>query len=89
MDRTGAIDHDVGFFEAPLCSLYTKKLMVVSFFGGFEKHRSVNFVFSIVFAGPGGFGKVREAGRTNFLQISSKSDLMVPSYDRKREKDNH
>ena len=36
--------------------------------------------------GPGGFGKVQEAGRMNDLQISSKSELMVPSDDKKNNK---
>ena len=36
--------------------------------------------------GPRGFRKVREAGRMNVLQISSKSDLMVPSNEQKTSK---
>ena len=39
--------------------------------------------FSEVFGGPGGFRKVREADRKNFLLFSSGSGLMVPSYDQK------
>ena len=39
-----------------------------------------------VVGGPGRFRKVREAGRMNFLQVSSKSDLMVRSYDQKTKK---
>ena len=35
------------------------------------------------FQGPQGFRKVREAGREKILPIFSKSDLMVPSYDKK------
>ncbi len=42
--------------------------------------------FPEVLGGPGGFRKVREAGRTNFMQISSKTDLMVPSYDQTTKK---
>ena len=32
-------------------------------------------------AGPGGFGKLREAGRNNFDLLSSKTDLIVASYE--------
>ena len=39
-----------------------------------------------VFGSPGGLRKVREAGGMDFLQISSKSDLMVPSCDPKTKK---
>ena len=35
----------------------------------------------VVFEDSGGFEKVREAGRMNFLQASSKSELVVPRYD--------
>ena len=41
-------------------------------------------VFPLVFGGPGGFRKVREAGRNKFLQFSSKSDLMVLSDGKKQ-----
>ena len=41
-----------------------------------------------VFGGPRGLRKVREASRLNFLQISSKSDLMVPTYDQQTKKVN-
>ena len=41
--------------------------------------------FPEVFGGPAGFGKVRAAGRINFLQLSSKSELMVPSYDQQKQ----
>ena len=34
------------------------------------------------------FRKVREAGRMNVLQFSSKSDLTVPSYDQQAKKVN-
>ena len=46
----------------------------------------LNVGFAEVFGGPGGFRKVREAGSKNFLLVSSKSDLMVPSYDQKNRK---
>ena len=35
------------------------------------------------FGGPEGFRKVREADKMNFLQMSLKSNFMVPSYDQK------
>ena len=37
----------------------------------------------MVLGGPGGFRKVREASRKNVLLFSSRSDLMVLSYDKK------
>ena len=46
------------------------------------------FAFSEVFGGPGGFRKVREAGRNNFLLFSPASDFMVPSYGEKATKVN-
>ena len=49
---------------------------------------TVRFIFPDVFGGPGGVRKVREAGRMNFLEISSNSDLLVSSYDPKTEKGN-
>ena len=42
-----------------------------------------NLGFRMVFGGPGGFRKIREADRMNFLQLSSKSDLMISSHDQK------
>ena len=36
-----------------------------------------------MFERPGGFKKFREVYGKNFLQISSKSDFMLPSYDQK------
>ena len=36
-----------------------------------------------VFGGPGGFLKVQEAGRRNFLHISCKSSFMVPKNEQK------
>ncbi len=41
-----------------------------------------------VSGGPGGFRKVREADRSNFVQILSKSQVVVPSYDPKTTKVN-
>ena len=41
------------------------------------------FVFSRCFGGPGGFRKVQEAGRNDFLLFSLKSDSMVRSDVRK------
>ena len=40
-------------------------------------------VFSLVFGGPGGFRKVQEVYRKNFLLFSSRSDFMVSSYVQK------
>ena len=37
----------------------------------------------VVFGGSRGFRKLREAGRIHFLQVSSKSELVGPSYDEK------
>ena len=42
-----------------------------------------NFDFPEVVRGPGGLRMVREAARTHFLHISSKSDLIVLSYEEK------
>ena len=42
--------------------------------------------FSKVLGGPGGFKKVREAGRIHLHLSSSRSDFMVPSYDQKTKK---
>ena len=42
--------------------------------------------FPDVLEGPGGFRKVREADRNNFLDFSSKMHLMVTSYDQKTKK---
>ena len=47
------------------------------------------FGFSKVLGGLGGFRKVREANRKNYLLFSSKSDLMVPSCDQNTEKVHH
>ncbi len=44
---------------------------------------SEHFEFGVVFGGPGGFKKLREACRKNVHQSSSKSEIMGPSYDRK------
>ena len=53
-------------------------------FGGVLKTLVSNMLvfhgFPKVSGGPGGFKKVREAARNNFLQFSSKSDLMVRRY---------
>ena len=49
-----------------------------SIFGFFETFVSKNIVFSLVFEGPGGFRKVREACRKNFFLFSCKSDSMAP-----------
>ena len=43
---------------------------------------SVGFLF--VSEGSGLFKKVRETGRINFRQVSSKSDFIGPSYDQKK-----
>ena len=40
----------------------------------------------VVFGGPGGRKQIREACRKNFHNFSSKSELMVPSYDHLSEK---
>ena len=56
---------------------------VVGFFDFFVSRQ---IVFSMVFGGPGGFKKLREASRTNFHLISCQLDLMVPSYDQKTKK---
>ena len=40
----------------------------------------------MVLEGPGGFRKVREAGRNNSLLFSSKFDVIVPSYEQKTPK---
>ena len=54
---------------------------------GFSEHLgSEQFGFWVVFGGPGGFKKLREACRKKIHQFSSKSELMVPSYDRKNKK---
>ncbi len=45
-----------------------------------------NVDFPEVCGGPEGLRKVREGGRMNFLQLSAKSDAMVPSYDQKDKK---
>ena len=48
------------------------------------KNIDLYFVFfTVVFGGPGGFRKVREVIWKNFLLVSSRSDLMVPSYGQK------
>ena len=39
--------------------------------------------FGWFFGGPGGFDKLREACRNNFHQVSSRSELVVPSYDKR------
>ena len=41
------------------------------------------FFFPQVFGGPESFREVLEAGEMNFVQISSKANFMVPSYDQK------
>ena len=56
------------------------------FFPVFLKNRSLKVGFSQVFGGPGGFRKVREVNRKNFLQVSSKSHGVVTSYDQKTKK---
>ena len=40
----------------------------------------------VVFGGSRGFRKLREAGRIRVLQVSSKSEVVGPSYDEKAEK---
>ena len=58
------------------------KLIVVRFLRGLQKILVSNiFGFPEVSGGPGGFVQLREANRHNFLLLSSKSDLMLPSYD--------
>ncbi len=47
---------------------------------------SLYFGFPAVWGGPGGFRKVREAKRNNFSKFSSKTHVMVPSYDKKIKK---
>ena len=42
--------------------------------------------FLVVFGGPGGFRKLREACGNNFHQVSSKSEGLVTSYEEKSEK---
>ena len=44
---------------------------------------SVNFGFPVVLGGPGGFRKLREAGRINFHLSWYLIDSVVPSYDQK------
>ena len=43
-------------------------------------------VLLFFFGGPGGVREVREVNRKNALLFSSKSDLLVPSYDQKTKK---
>ena len=62
--------------------------IAVSFPRFFYTFWSLNFDVPEVVGGPGGFRKVREAGRMNFLHISTKFDLMVPSYDQRTKKVN-
>ena len=57
--------------------------IVVNLFRFFEHLGLYNLGLSLVCGGPEGFRKVREAGRMNFLRISSESDFMVASCDHK------
>ena len=38
-----------------------------------------------IFGGPGGFRKVRDTNRNDFISFSSKSDLMVPNYEKTKQ----
>ena len=42
-----------------------------------------NKLFLVVFGSSRGFRELREAGRIHFLQVSSKSEPVGPSYDEK------
>ena len=66
-----------------------KILIVVGIvWGGSKRFGLSNVGFPQVFGGPGGFRKVREAGRKNFLLFSSGSDFMVPIADHQTKKVN-
>ena len=45
------------------------------------------FFFLVVFGGSRRFRELRETGRIHFLQVSSKSEHVGPSYDEKTEKE--
>ena len=57
--------------------------IVINVFGCSNVFGAEHFGFPESFGGPGRFRKVRETDRLNFLQISSKCDMMMPSYDQK------
>ena len=65
---------------------YARMEIVGVIFSRFSNTESLSFMFSVVFEGPGGFGKGREAHRKDCLQFASKSEQMVPTYDRKLKK---
>ena len=60
-----------------------KKIIVVNVCWFSKKNVVKRISFSEVFEGLGRFKKVREACRNNFHLFSSKSELMVPSYDQR------
>ena len=63
--------------EKPLTSQKSPELLRFFFIFEFKF-----FVFLVVILAPGPFKTVCETGRNNFHQISSKSELLGPSYDK-------
>ena len=57
--------------------------IVVNLLRGFYHLLSLNLQFPVIFEGPGGVKKLREAFRNNFHLFSPRPELGVPSYERK------